>query len=280
MSDKSESPAEDPTPRRFVIVGVGGIGSWLAEGLSRIAEYRLPGSAVVLVDGDNFEPKNLERQSAPELEGNKAEVVANYLTPKFGQTFIIPLNAWVVSDDSEVEVEQEDEDSGTTKVRASDLLEEGDIVYAVVDNFKARSDLVEAASKMQDVDVFLGGNDDNLFGDIYHYRRREGSDVTRNPKERSLDLQNPQDRNPGEMSCQERAEIEGGTQLIATNMTVAALLLGRTQHTIVEGNEINAGQIYFDLAPGIATPYDQRVTSSSASKEVVEESNTVSNTNS
>lgn len=274
------SNEENSEPKRFVIAGLGGIGSWLAEGLCRIAEYRLPGSAVVLVDGDNFEPKNLERQSSPELEGNKAEVVANHLMPKFGQTFIIPLASWIVSDDSDVEdVEEEDASAGVGKVRASDLLEENDIVYAVVDNFKARADLVDAASKMDNVDVFLGGNDENLFGDIYHYRRRDGQDVTRNPKERSLDLQNPPDRNPGEMSCQERAEIEGGTQLIATNLTVAALLLGRTQHCIIDNNDVEVGQIYFDLAPGIATPYDQRVTSSTVSEEMVEESNTVSNSN-
>lgn len=275
MSDKSESTSDESTPKRFVIVGVGGIGSWLAPGICRLAEYRLPGSAVVLVDGDTFEPKNLERQNAVELEGNKAEVVANQLMSQFGQTFIIPLNAWVVSDDSDVEVEEGDAAAGTSKVRASDLLEDGDIVYAVVDNFKARADLVEAASKMDNVDVFLGGNDENLFGDVYHYRRREGQDITRNPKERSLDLQNPPDRNPGELSCQERAEIEGGTQLIATNLTVAALLLGRTQYTIIDGNEVNAAQIYFDLAPGKALPYDHRISTSSTEEKIP-----VSNTNS
>ena len=40
--------------RRFVIVGTGGIGTWLAAGLVRLLEWKMPGSGLILVDGDNY----------------------------------------------------------------------------------------------------------------------------------------------------------------------------------------------------------------------------------
>ena len=63
---------------RVIIVGIGGIGSWLSEGIAKMLEFKNPGSMMILVDGDEFEPKNQERQSFKNL-GNKAEVKASLL---------------------------------------------------------------------------------------------------------------------------------------------------------------------------------------------------------
>ena len=64
------------------------------------------------------------------------------------------------------------------------------------------------------------------------------------------------------MSCQERAEIDGGTQLLATNMAVASIILGQINHVIVEGKDPEVTEIYFDLGLGMAQPYDRRVVQS------------------
>ena len=143
--------------KRVVLVGAGGIGTWLSEGVVRLLEWKFPGSALLIVDGDNFEQKNLERQSFTQM-GNKASVKALELTEKFHQTLVIPV-----------------------------------------------------------------------------------------PK--------------CEMSCQERAEVEGGTQILATNMAVAAMILGRIQHTIVLEQNPEQSEIYFDLALGMAQPYNRMVES-------------------
>ena len=238
--------------KRVIIVGAGGIGTWLSEGVVRILEWKYPGSALIIVDGDNYEQKNLERQSFTQL-GNKASVKALELTKQFNQTMIIPIPKWVVSDD------HPETDEESSKIRASNLLVEGDIVLAVVDNFAARKILFDAASKIDNIDVFTGGNDDALFGSIYHYQRRNGVDITSHPVETHPEYQNPPDRNPGEMSCQERAEIEGGTQILATNMAVAAMILGRIQHTIVSEQNPEQSEIYFDLALGMSQPYNRMV---------------------
>jgi molybdopterin/thiamine biosynthesis adenylyltransferase len=238
--------------KRFVLVGAGGIGTWLAAGLARLLEFKYPGSALVIVDGDNYEQKNLERQSFKNM-GNKAISTANDLTQQFSNTSFIPVPKWVVSDDM-TGVSSDD----SPKIKASDLIMENDVVFAVVDNFAARKILFDAAQNLENVDIFTGGNDDALFGSIYHYQRRDGQDITDHPVNTHPEYDNPPDKNPGELSCQDRAKIEGGTQLLATNMAVAAFLLGRVQKTIVSSQSPDEAEIYFDLGIGKAEPYDRR----------------------
>lgn len=240
-------------PRRVIIVGAGGIGTWLAAGIVRILEWKFPGSVLIIVDGDNYEPKNLERQDFTQI-GNKASIKALELSKQFVETTIFPLPKWVVADDFD---HSTDEDSN--KIKASDLISDNDIVIAVVDNFSARKILFDAASKLDNIDVFTGGNDDNLFGSVYHYQRRNGKDITSHPATTHSEYVNPPDRNPGEMSCQERAQVEGGTQILATNMAVAAFILGRIQKTIVSNQSPEETEIYFDLGLGMSQPYNRMV---------------------
>jgi molybdopterin/thiamine biosynthesis adenylyltransferase len=240
--------------KRFLLVGAGGVGTWLAAGLVRLLEWKYPNSALILVDGDNYEHKNKERQDFTKL-GNKAVVKAHELTPQFPNTMIIPIAKWVVADDfSGV---SSDEDS--PKITASQLLAEGDIVFATVDNFAARKIIFDAAAKLNNIDVFTGGNDDHLFGSIYHYQRRDGKDVTEHPIHFHPEYDSPPDKNPGELSCQERSELEGGTQLLATNMAVASFILGRVHKTIVLGQSPEETEIYFDLGLGKSEPYNRTV---------------------
>lgn len=237
-------------PKRVVVIGAGGIGTWLCAGLVRMLEWKYPGSALIIVDGDNYEQRNLERQDFNSM-GNKASVKALDLSKQFTQTMIIPVPKWVVSDD------HPDVSEDSSKIKASDLITENDLVIPVVDNYAARKIIFDAASKLNNVDVITGGNDDNLFGSVYHYQRRNGVDITAHPGETHDEYHNPPDRNPGEMSCQERAEIEGGTQVLATNMAVAAFILGRIQHTIVSDQKPEQSEIYFDLGLGMAQPYNR-----------------------
>lgn len=243
----------DNNPKRVIVVGAGGIGTWLCAGLVRMLEWKFPGSALIIVDGDNYEAKNLERQDFTQI-GNKASVKALELSKQFNETNIFPLPKWVVSDDF-----NQASDENTNKIKASDLIAENDIVVAVVDNFAARKVLFDAANKLENVDVFTGGNDDNLFGSVYHYQRRNGLDVTAHPATTHDEYLNPPDRNPGELSCQERAELEGGTQVLATNMAVAAFILGRIQKTIVSDQSPEETEIYFDLGLGMSQPYNRMV---------------------
>lgn len=250
---------------RYIIVGAGGVGGWLAAGLARMVEYKDPGSLLIIVDGDSFEPKNHDRQDFT-VYGNKAEVRAAELQPQFPQTVVIGLSRWVVSDTDLPNKAGDDDDDddalvSVSRIRVSELIEDGDIVYAVVDNFAARKVIFDHAATLTNVDVFTGGNDDNLYGSIYHYRRRDGYDITDHPQLMHPEYEDPPDRNPGVLSCQERAAIEGGTQLLATNQAVSAFLLGRTHHTLFAddpGDIAEQAEIFFDLGIGVAAAFARK----------------------
>lgn len=240
---------------RCVVIGSGGVGGFLIDGLVRQLAFSKfkNNSALVIVDGDNYEPKNRSRQSFSEL-GNKAMVKASEITPYFPEVFVAPLPSFVV----DAYPKDYDQDMGEL-ITVGDLIQEGDIIFAVVDNFATRKIIFEAACNYQNIDIYTGGNDDRFFGSTYHYRRRDGKDVTDPPTDYHPELVNPPDRNPALLSCQQRAELGGSTQLIATNMAVASWLLGRFQSDIIDGKEDLCSEIMFDLAAGTANPYDRRV---------------------
>lgn len=220
----AKSPA-----RRSVVVGVGGSGSYLADFFGRVLNACAPESQLILVDGDTFEPKNAERQNFTRY-GNKARSVASDLQEKLDNIYVIPRAAWVVPEGSESPSDEESE--GTEYITAESLLRDGDIVFVCVDNFGARKLLFDAAAKLDNVDIFHGGNESDGSGDTYYYCRRDGKDVTDHPGVHYDVFVNPPDKNPGELSCAERAMLEGGTQLIATNVSVAAHLCHDAQQAI------------------------------------------------
>jgi hypothetical protein len=255
-------------PKRCVIVGCGGIGSWLAPALIKTLNAQAPFSAVVLVDGDNFEPKNAERQNYVTM-GNKAEALRLDLSPNHPQCFIVSRPAWIVSQEKAVEVTELTEgEESVQKITAESLLNEGDLVFAVVDNYATRKLIFEAAKNYADIDVFSGGNGgvetgDPLFGSVYHYQRRNGIDVTSSPLVMHDEYANPPDRNPGELSCQERAELDGGSQLLVVNMHVATYLLMKACQTMFGTDEekqraIEKAEIYFDMSESAVLAYDRR----------------------
>lgn len=246
--------------QRFVIIGAGGVGGWLATGLAHFLEFRAPGSALVIVDGDHFEQRNQERQDFVGY-GNKADVRAAELQPRFPNTFILPIPAWVVADDAVAPLDPEDDSEATAgHIRVSDLLQDGDVVFPVVDNFAARKLVFDAAHALAHVDVISAGNDDGLYASLYHYRRRGGVDITDHPViMHADDYENPPDRNPGELSCSERAKLEGGHQLLVANMQAAVLILRQVHLHIFETPDapITDAELCVDLATAVMSGFNR-----------------------
>lgn len=241
--------------KRFVVIGCGGVGQWSLELLSRIAEYEDPGSAIILVDGDRFEPKNMVRQHFMEF-GNKAEVKAFELSQRYEATEFVPISMYVV--DQAPEIPEEDREYIVPdKVSVREVIAEGDVVIVSVDNFAARKVVYDAAREFDNIDVFTGGNDDALFGSIYHYQRRDGVEVTEHPSKYHDELVTPPDRNPGEMSCQERAMHEGGTQLAVVNMGVASFMIARLHSVLYGSGEVANAEGVFDLGLVSAKSFDR-----------------------
>lgn len=89
MKFKNRKTHLAPQFRRIVIVGTGGTGSYLAQGLAKLVSgYRLQ-VEVLLVDFDQVEEKNCARQNfhAWEIGQNKAEVLAFRLNQQYGLSF-------------------------------------------------------------------------------------------------------------------------------------------------------------------------------------------------
>jgi hypothetical protein len=250
-------------PIRAKVVGVGGIGTWLVTAFANVLNVHAPDSSLTLYDGDNFEPKNKERQHF-DTYGNKAVSVAKSLREAADKVFITGYPAWIVSDESAATAgDPEDEEQNITKIGASDLLEDGDVVILAVDNFACRKLIFDAAMDIDNIDIFSGGNGDvqagdALFGSVYHFRRRNGECVTAHPAYYHPEFENPADRNPGELSCAERAKLEGGSQVVSSNMTVAAIILAKITSTILTTDQAQidaamaVGEIYFDWSVGLA----------------------------
>lgn len=249
-------------PRRMVLCGVGGTGSWLAHGLARALQFQAPGSVLVLVDGDSYEDKNLERQLFETL-GNKAHAMRDSLTPLFSNVFVVSEGKWIV-DESDVD-NIEEGDSG--KISPSQLLNEGDTVFLALDNFPARKLILDAARNYDNIDIFTVGNGavedgDPLYGTISHYCRRDGVEVTEHPSVFHDEFVNPPGKNPGSLSCAERAKLDGGSQVLAVNMAVASQTLAKVSQFLFGTPEQQAkclehSEICFDLADNVVATYDR-----------------------
>lgn len=254
--------------QRTVVIGSGGTGSFLLEGLVRTLEYKFPGSALMIIDGDSYEDKNKERQIF-DSNGNKAFVKAAALQQQFEKTYVIPVPHWIVAEVPDG-YELNDEETGGY-IAAKDFFQDGDVVFAVVDNHAARKAIFDAAKNFDNISVFTGGNDDKLFGSTYHYQRRDGKEITDHPSIYHDEFVNPPDRNPAELSCEERLRLDGGTQLLAINMTIAGILLTRFHHVIIENNPDDNAEIFIEASIGKMVGFDRTADEADATKQEKEE---------
>ncbi len=200
---------------KLVLIGCGGTGSWLAEGLIRLLAYHENGTReVVLIDGDKFEEKNLERQMFdPKLVGmNKAKATAKRLTglckPKIIESYM------------------NKENFIAEMMSIKGFCESFPLVILAVDNHASRKALITAMDEMpiQHFCVITPGNELD-FGRTGVYLKMHGAAVTGNPVEMYPDIKDPQDRIPG--GCQEKAPST--PQLIGANAGAAVLTLWTIQ---------------------------------------------------
>ncbi|MFH1099189.1 MAG: ThiF family adenylyltransferase [Candidatus Uhrbacteria bacterium] len=188
---------------RVTVIGIGGVGSHLAEWIARYLAFRLPGSTLTLVDGDEFEERNRARQTFHK-PGNKAEVVAERLAGLFPEIRVEAVPAFLQPDTLDI------------------ILLEGEIVLVCVDNHATRKLLSDEAGKRQDITVISGGNED-AWGTVQVYLRRDGQDVSPSLSQDHPEIASPQGRAPYELHCDERA-VAGEPQVLFANVMAAAVM--------------------------------------------------------
>jgi hypothetical protein len=225
--------------RAVKIIGLGGIGSPVAQAMAMFLSSRRLPCPLWLVDGDVYEERNRDRVLFQSYE-NKAVAKARELAAVVnGRVSILPVPQYV------------------TPRNARRLIEERDIVFLCVDNHATRKAVNNRCRKLKDVVLFSGGNDDiengreGTFGNAQVYLREDGRDAT-NPLTRfHSEIARPQDKNPGQLGCAELA-AQAAPQLLFTNLAVASAMLGAF-YAWCQG-KLDYEEVYLDIVLGKMTP--------------------------
>jgi molybdopterin/thiamine biosynthesis adenylyltransferase len=207
------------------IVGLGGIGSILSEKLSRFLNYSSSSICfITLVDGDYYEHKNFERQSFVTCGENKAIVKKGELEGIFNKLIFECFPNFV--------------NNNTIK----DVIKEGDTVFLCVDNHKTRKLVSDYCSNLNDIVLISGGNE-LTDGNIQIFVKKGGEKITPSLTDYHKELENPEDKSPEEMTCEEFYKSE--PQLYFTNLMVASYMCAAFYNTINQRYDFS--EVYFDL---------------------------------
>ncbi len=210
----------------ITVIGLGGVGTILIERLCRFLNYSADHDAeILLVDGDDYEPKNFERQEFNQM-GNKAEVKGTELMLKFPEVPVDSFEAYV------------------NETNIGEAIHEGDIVFLCVDNHKTRNIVSNYCKKLNNVTLISGGNE-LTDGNVQTYIRKDGKDITPDLCAYHPEIANPVDQLPDEMSCEELSNAE--PQLYFTNLGVATIMCWSFYKAIVKGQVDQQSEVYFDI---------------------------------
>lgn len=213
------------------VIGLGGIGGALLPYLCRYLQSEGERVRITLVDGDDFETKNLDRQSFETL-GNKAKVKAQELAREFPGLSFRAIPEYV------------------TESNIEEVVREGDITFLAVDNHKTRS-LVGRRCEALDEIVLISGGNDLTDGNVQVHVRRGGEDLTFPLARFHPEIQDPQDRSPAEMSCEELQQASS-PQLLFTNLAVASAMLNAFYSFRI--GKLGYDEVYLDIVEGRINP--------------------------
>ena len=217
--------------REIKIIGIGGIGCALVPFLARYLNYRGERARITLIDGDEFERGNADRQAFGTL-GNKAKVKAAEMAREFRELSFRAVSEYITEDN------------------ITRYIQGGDTIFLAVDNHKSRKLVSDYCEKLETVTLVSGGND-YTDGNVQVHIREGGRDLTAPITRFHPEIQNPEDRSPAEMSCEELME-RGVPQLLFTNLAVASAMLN-TFYSLCEG-KVPYGELYLDVVEGKSNP--------------------------
>ena len=215
------------------VIGAGGIGGALLPVLCRVLNYgtaafEFADVEIGVVDGDKFEISNAQRQAFPEL-GNKADVTVAELEEDFNNLFIRSMPFYVNQDN------------------IGRIIEEGQVVFACVDNHATRKLISDHCETLKNVTVISGGNDYSD-GNIQVFIRRDGKNVTLPLANKyHPEIQEPNDENPSDLAdregCLELAPSD--PQLLIANFAIASLMLNAFHALVI--NKLDYDEVYKDI---------------------------------
>ncbi len=219
----------------LILIGLGGIGSHLAEPICRTLVYtntpRTP-RRVILIDGDIYDEGNNERQRSQMLT-QKTSATKESLVSLFPTLRIEARTLFINKDNVYVH------------------LNDGDIILLAVDNHATRKIVSDHLRTLQNAILISGGNEETD-GTVQVYERKNGVDLTPPLTKFHPEIEHPKNNHPETPGCMALIET-GSPQLLTVNFMMAALMLNAITLWLHEKPIPYADQ-YFDLIKGIVSP--------------------------
>lgn len=209
------------------VIGLGGIGSILIEMIARFSNYSMDenGIYITLIDGDSYEHKNRDRQIFGGF-GNKSDIKKEEMSLRF------------------TDIEFESIPQFVNGENISEIIKEKDVVFLCVDNHKTRKVVSEFCDSLNEVLLISGGNE-LLDGNVQIYMKKGGEKLTPSLTDYHPEIQEPEDKSPDEMSCEELAVST--PQLLFTNLGVATLMCFSFYNVLFQDIS-NISETYFDVS--------------------------------
>lgn len=226
--------------RKIKVIGAGGIGGHLVEPLCRYLSYTDDYVELTVFDGDKFEERNRERQRFSEC-ANKAEHTAEMLKEEFPKIHFRAKGEFLTDDNI------------ITAIR------EGDVVFSCVDNHATRKLISDRCEELDNVTLISGGND-YTDGNVIVYIRQNGKDITKPLTSLHPKIAEPEDKNPGTLTDEERQgceqEARTNPQLLFANLAIASAMCNC--YYAYEQNKVNFEQVYIDILTQRSRPAPDR----------------------
>ena len=186
-----------------VVVGCGGIGSWLLDPLCCYLNSQGFKGDIKLWDGDKYEEANSVRQQfdSSYVNNNKAASQAERCKLQYPLLRFTGYSEYVTADN-------------VNRVMAN-----GDLVISCVDNHPARRLLANQAERLNNVALLTAGNE-KFDGNVHVTLRRKGVHATAALLDRHPEIARKRAGDRTKASC-ERAIVSGDTQLLSTNFAAA-----------------------------------------------------------
>lgn len=245
------------TPKHFIVVGAGGNGGYYIPNLARQVSIqnqlreieRLPAHKITLIDADNVELKNLNRQNFinRDINENKARVLAD----RYGRAFGLEID---FLDEYLVSVEML---HGIIRNYRQHRV----VIVGAVDNNKTRK-ILHDTHKLTPRSFYLdAGNEEHAGQVVCGYFTGNANPSKPSPTggtiqhfdlpsicEKYPEVMEAKDKLPTELSCAEQSE--SAPQNIFTNQTAATLLMGFTNTILTakaqDGYGLKIHEIIFD----------------------------------
>ena len=228
------------------LVGLGGVGGIVARYGAAFLAAADVSTRLVLIDGDEFEPRNAERMLFSAC-GNKAAVIRDDLLPFVEESSLtlVAVEEFICNDNLDR------------------LVGEGDLVLLAVDNHATRKLVADHCRELDEVCLISGGNDGvgedasgrlqrGTYGNVQIQLRRDGQDVTPPLFAYHPEIASPADMPPSEESCSE-ALVRVPQILFANLLTASAMLNAFYLHAC---GALPYPELCFDVAEGRMQPLD------------------------